>query len=295
MLDEKDWFTEIADEAGSAFSLRVRRRLHQEQSRFQTIEVYETERFGNLMVIDGFTMLSSRENFLYHEMLSHPVLLTHPQPRRVAIIGGGDCGTLREVLRHHEVESAVQIDIDERVTRVAEEFFPELTESNDDPRATLLFEDGIRWMREAPAESLDVIIIDSTDPVGHAEGLFSTAFYQDCHRALAPGGLLIQQSESPLYHLEIIRGIYADLRQAGFCDQATLFFPQTIYPSGWWSATMTSRDRPLPPFRAETADALPFPTRYYTAEIHRAALAQPAFFKQALAAGSDQGSDQAEA
>jgi spermidine synthase len=284
MLDEKDWFTEVADEAGSAFSMRVKRRLHHEQSPFQTIEVYETETFGNLMVIDGFTMLSSRENFLYHEMLAHPVLFTHPHPRRVAIIGGGDCGTLREVLRHEAIESVVQIDIDERVTRVAERFFPELAESNDDPRANLLFEDGIRWMQQAPAQSLDVIIIDSTDPVGPAEGLFTSAFYRDCHRVLARDGLLIQQSESPLYHLDIIRGIYKELGQAGFGDRATLFFPQAIYPSGWWSATMASRNAQLPPFRVAAAEALPFRTRYYTAEIHQAALAQPAFFKQALEA-----------
>ncbi|NEX15807.1 MAG: polyamine aminopropyltransferase [Halochromatium sp.] len=283
MLAEKDWFTEVAEAAGSAFSLRVKHRLHHEESPFQTIEVYATETFGNLMVIDGFTMLSTRENFLYHEMLSHPVLLTHPAPRRIAIIGGGDCGTLREVLRHPEIESAVQIDIDERVTRVAEQFFPELTESNADPRATLLFDDGIGWMREAPDQSLDVIIIDSTDPVGPAEGLFTTAFYRDCHRVLAPGGLLVQQSESPLYHMDIIRGIYADTEAAGFQDRATLFFPQAIYPSGWWSATLVSRDQVIPDFRANAASNLPFPTRYYTAEIHRAALAQPAFFKQALA------------
>jgi spermidine synthase len=282
MLDENDWFTEVAEDAGSAFSLRVKRKLHQEQTPYQTIAVYETETFGRLMVIDGFTMLSTRENFLYHEMLSHPVILTHPEPRRIAIIGGGDCGTLTEVLRHPEIESAVQIDIDERVTRIAEEFFPELTESNADPRATLLFEDGIRWMKEAPAQSLDIIIIDSTDPVGPAEGLFTTTFYRDCHRALAPGGLLVQQSESPLYHMDIIRGIYADTEAAGFKDQATLFFPQAIYPSGWWSATMVSRDQTLPAFRASAAANLPFPTRYYTADIHRAALAQPAFFKQAV-------------
>jgi spermidine synthase len=282
MLDENNWFTEVAEAAGSAFSLRIKRRVHHEQSPFQTIEVYETESFGYLMVIDGFTMLSTRENFLYHEMLSHPVLMTHPAPKRVAIIGGGDCGTLREVLRHPQIESAVQIDIDERVTRIAEQFFPELTESNNDPRARLLFDDGIRWMRETADASLDVIIIDSTDPVGPAEGLFTTAFYQDCHRALAPNGLLVQQSESPLYHLDIIRGIYADTREAGFQDHATLFFPQAIYPSGWWSATLVSRDQTMPRFRFEAAENLPFPTHYYTAEIHRAALAQPAFFRRAM-------------
>jgi len=141
MLD-KNWFTELCDEAGSAFSLRIRAKLHEEQTPFQKIEIYETTDFGNLMVIDGFIMLSSRDNFLYHEMMSHPVLFTHPAPKRVLIIGGGDCGTLREVLRHPDVETVEQVDIDERVTRLSEIHFPELCEANDDPRAHLHFADG---------------------------------------------------------------------------------------------------------------------------------------------------------
>jgi len=285
MLDDKTWFTEIVDSDGSAFSLRIKGKLHEEQSPFQTITVYETTDFGNLMVIDGFTMLSGRDNFLYHEMLAHPVLFTHPAPRRVCIIGGGDCGTLREVLRHAEVEQALQIEIDERVTRIAERFFPELTETNDDARATLLFEDGIRWIQAAADRSLDVIIIDSTDPVGPAEGLFTPEFYCDCHRVLSEGGLLVQQSESPLYHMDIIRGMVEDLRTAGFADLETLFFPQPIYPSGWWSATLASRDQPMPAFRAEAVDQRPFATHYYNAETHRAALAQPEFFRRALSGG----------
>lgn len=280
-LDDKHWFTEVADAAGSAFSLRCRRKLHEERSEYQTIEVYETEHFGNLMVIDGFTMLSSRENFLYHEMLAHPVLLTHPRPARVCIIGGGDCGTLREVLKHASVEQVTQIDIDERVTRVAERFFPELTASNADPRATLLFADGIRWIADAAPASLDVIIIDSTDPVGPAEGLFTADFYRDCRRVLADGGLLVQQSESPLYHLDIIAAMHEDLRSAGFGAVRPLFFPQTIYPSGWWSATMACTDASLPEFRRiDAADVLD--TVYYNSDIHGAALAQPEFVRKRL-------------
>jgi spermidine synthase len=282
ILDDKHWFTEVHDVAGSAFSLRCRRKLHEERSAYQTIEVHETEGFGNLMVIDGFTMLSSRENFLYHEMLAHPVLLTHPDPKHVCIIGGGDCGTLREVLKHEGVEQATQIDIDERVTRVAEQFFPELTASNGDPRATLLFEDGIKWMAEAPAAGLDVIIIDSTDPVGPAQGLFTSDFYRDCRRALADGGLLVQQSESPLYHLDIIAAMHEDLKHAGFGATQTLFFPQTIYPSGWWSATMACTEDEIPAFRPIDAQALD--THYYNTEIHTAALAQPEFVRKRLAA-----------
>ncbi len=205
MLDPHQWFSEVAADDASAFSLKVRAKLHEEQTPFQFIEVYDTEGFGNLMVIDGCTMLSSRDNFFYHEMMSHPALFTHPAPRRVCIIGGGDCGTLREVLKHPAVESAVQIDIDERVTRLAERYFPELTESNGDPRAQLLFEDGIRWIQEAASGSLDLIIVDSTDPVGPALGLFTSSFYAECRRVLDSAGILMQQSESPLYHMRILR------------------------------------------------------------------------------------------
>ena len=282
MTLDDHWFTEPCDESGSAFSLRVRRKLHEEQSPFQKIEVYETTHFGNLMVIDGFIMLSGRDNFLYHEMMSHPALYSHHAPRRVAIIGGGDCGTLREVLRHPEVERVTQIDIDERVTRVAETYFPELCQSNDDPRAELLFIDGIRWMEEAPAGSLDVIIVDSTDPIGPGEVLFSEAFYRACHAALDDGGILVQQSESPLLHGDILRRMYRDMGAAGFDHRRSLFFPQPVYPSGWWSTTLARKGRPLDGFREADAAARPFPTRYYTPEIHRAAFAAPAFFAPML-------------
>jgi spermidine synthase len=244
--------------------------------------VYDTTGFGKFMVIDGCTMVSTRENFIYHEMLSHPVLFTHPRPRRVAIIGGGDCGTLREVLRHPGVEKCTQIDIDEVVTRAAQLHFPELCESNEDPRAELLFSDGIQWMQDAPAGSLDVIIVDSTDPVGPGEVLFTPEFFRACHNALADDGLIVQQSESPLVHVDLIRRMYDSYHAAGFNGVQTLFFPQPIYPTGWWSATMAGKSDGLEGFREADARHKPFPTRYYNADIHRAALAQPEFFREAL-------------
>lgn len=281
------WITEICEEGGSAFSLKSRGRVFAEQSPYQKVEVYDTADYGKLMMIDGFTMLSSRENFIYHEMMSHPVLFSHPNPRRIAIIGGGDCGTLREVLKHPGVEQAVQIDIDETVTRAARQHFPELCAANDDPRAKLLFIDGIEWMKDAPSGSLDVIIVDSTDPVGPGEVLFSESFHAACHRALDDDGLIVQQSESPLIHLDLIEGMYRSLWRAAFPAVRTLFFPQPIYPTGWWSATLGAKKGSLDGFRAADAENLPFDTVYYTADIHRAALAQPAFFRRASAAWSD--------
>jgi spermidine synthase len=274
------WFTEVCEKGGSAFSLRVSGRLHEEQSPYQRIDIWQTTDFGKLMVIDGFVMLTSRDNYLYHEMMSHPALFTHPDPKRVVVIGGGDCGTLREVLRHPGVEHVLQVDIDERVTRLAEEYFPELCESNHDPRAELYFGDGIQWMKTAAPGSVDLVIVDSTDPIGAAEGLFSEAFYRDCYRALGDRGLVVQQSESPLLHYEsIIRPMHQAMRAAGFADSVSLQFPQPVYPSGWWTATLAGKQSVVE-FREQDARHKGFPTRYYNAAIHRGALAQPEFFLQ---------------
>jgi len=281
-MNPSQWFTEQVPWAETAFSLKIKQKVHEEQSEFQHLEIYETETFGNLMVIDGCTMVSTRDNFFYHEMMSHPALYTHPNPKRVWIIGGGDCGTLKEVLKHTTVEQAVQIDIDERVTRLAEIYFPELCESNNDPRAELKFIDGIKWVKDAAPDSVDLIIVDSTDPIGPAEGLFSDEFYRDCFNCLSENGMVVQQSESALYHMKLIGEMRNSMNSAGFSHLQTLFFPQCIYPSGWWSATIASK-ADLTTFREQDSANKPFDTVYYNVDIHKASLAQPEFFKKAFA------------
>ena len=231
------------------------------------------------MTLDGLVMVTDRDNFVYHEMMSHPALFTHPDPKRVLVIGGGDCGTLHEVLKHPSVELAEQVELDERVTRVSEKFFPELCESNHDPRAKLHFADGIKWVADAKPDTYDVIIIDSTDPVGPAAGLFSETFYKNCRRALRPHGVVVGQSESPLFHADLIRSVQKSFKAAGFRDVATLFFPQCTYPSGWWSATMACKDGSVAQFRAKAAAAKTFVTRYYNHDIHVAAFARPEFLR----------------
>ena len=277
------WFTEIHADIGSAFSLETTEKVFSKQSPFQLVEVFDTTGFGKFMVIDGCTMVTTRENFVYHEMLSHPAMFTHPNPQHVAIIGGGDCGTLREVLRHDSVEKCTQIDIDEVVTEASEIHFPELCESNNDPRAELLFIDGIQWMKDAAPESLDLIIVDSTDPVGPGEVLFTTEFFAACHRALRLDGIIVQQSESPLAHLELIQRMHKNYATAGFSASKTLCFPQPIYPTGWWSATMASKSGDLSNFRQADIENKSFDTQYYNAGIHQGALAMPEFLRKALA------------
>ncbi|HET7369440.1 MAG TPA: polyamine aminopropyltransferase [Gammaproteobacteria bacterium] len=280
MALQGDWFIEQAPEADMALGLKVREKLAEERSPYQHIEIYQTESFGRLMVIDGCVMLTARDNFIYHEMMAHTPLFTHPDPRRVVIIGGGDCGTLKEVLKHPSVEHVLQVEIDEAVTRLAAEYFPELCESNDDARAEFYFGDGIRWINEAEPGSVDVIIVDSTDPVGPAEGLFAEPFYRACRRALGDRGIFVQQSESPLLHTRILKQIHGGLRAAGFADTACVGFPQPTYPSGWWSATLAGMG--VKEFREQAAADKSFLTRYYTAGVHRGALAMPAFVEEAL-------------
>jgi len=270
---EQPWFGERCKEAGTEMSWAIDAHLEHVRTNYQTIDIYRTRHWGNLMAIDGFVMLTSRDNFLYHEMLVHPALFSHPDPKRVVIIGGGDCGTLREVLAHRGVESVVQCEIDEQVTRLSEKHFPELCKRNDDPRAELVFDDGLAFVGNAEPDSIDLIIVDSTDPVGPAEGLFGPAFVADCFSALADGGILVQQSESPLIHQHLIEGIRQNMTSAGFDTIRTLGFPQPCYPSGWWSATQARKSGVLaPPSEERFADS-GITTRYYNPEVHRGALA----------------------
>jgi len=279
---DKDWVVEAHEFANSAIGFKVKKLLHSEKTPFQTIDIYETTDWGNLMVLDGCMMVTTRDNFLYHEMMSHPAMFTHPRAKRVIIIGGGDCGTLREVLKHEEVETVVQCEIDERVTRLSERYFPELCVANNDPRATLMFDDGVKFIADQDPESVDLIIVDSTDPIGNAEGLFNQAFYQSALRCLRSGGILMQQSESPLIHVELLRKIRTQMKGSGFANLRTICFPQPCYPSGWWSGTMARKNIDLNSFRERGAATKKFETKYYNVDTHRAGLAMPEFLKAAL-------------
>ncbi|MBV1874368.1 MAG: polyamine aminopropyltransferase [Gammaproteobacteria bacterium] len=281
--ENNSFFTEVFDSEGSSFGLSVKSLLHDKQSTYQRIEIFDTTHFGKLMVLDGCIMLTQRDNFIYHEMMSHPALFSHPQPENVVIIGGGDCGTLKEVLKHPEVKMALQVELDEEVTRVSERFFPELCEKNNDPRAHFYFGDGIRWIADAEPASLDLIIIDSTDPVGPAEGLFSVPFYRDCFNALKPNGIIVQQSESPIYHSRsIIAKMNTDLRTAGFSSPTLRTFPQPVYPSGWWSCTMAVKvDKASTlELNGKPLRAVCIESKYYTQALHSASSCLPAFMSQ---------------
>ncbi|MEM6730466.1 MAG: polyamine aminopropyltransferase [Myxococcota bacterium] len=276
---EKDnWYLE--ETAGSVRqSFRFAKKLHEEQTDYQRLVIYDTPFFGKVMTLDDLVMFTERDEFIYHEMLVHVPLCSLKGPKRVLIIGGGDCGCLREALKHDDVSEVVQVDIDRRVTAVSREYFPWAEAATQDPRATLLFEDGVRYIQDHPAQ-FDLVVIDSTDPKGFALDLFLSTFYSQVAAALKPHGIMTAQSESPHWSTEMVGAIYGELRQSFAAVNAYLASVPT-YASGLWTLAHASA-RPRSPVDAVRAEAIAATCRYYNAQIHEASFALPNFVRDAL-------------
>lgn len=253
--------------------LRARATLHREVSEFQEILVVDTFAFGRVLMLDGTFQVTEKDEFLYHEMLAHPALMAHAAPRQVLVIGGGDGGTIREVMRHREVERAVLCEIDPRVTAVSREHLPQVAAGLSDPRVEVLHQDGVRYIQDSPG-AFDVILIDSTDPVGPAVGLYSQEFYAACRRALRPGGIVCAQSESPIVNGDVVRRVHIGMRPV-FAHTLLYLGPLPTYPSGLWSYALGS-DEPVA-LEVDAGRAQRLGTRYYTAALHRTLAALPPF------------------
>ena len=251
---------------------------------FQQIAVLDTVPFGRMLVLDGATQTSEVDEYIYHEMLVHVPMMAHPDPRRVLIIGGGDGGALRRVLEY-PVEKATMVEIDGEVVRVSREFLPAIAgDAFDHPRGELIIGDGVRYLRET-TEHFDVILVDSTDPVGPAVDLFNDAFYQDARRALGDHGLIVTQSGSPLVMLDELQAAVERMRRV-FPIVKTYLCSIPLYPGVLWSftAASTSLDPAAvdPAVIAARLRANGSRTGWYTPEIHRAAFALPNFLGAAL-------------
>ena len=265
---------------GSEFGLRAKL-LHAEQSPVQRIAVYESETFGRILTLDGCVMLTERDEFVYHEMLVHVPLVSIAESKSILIIGGGDCGAIREVLKHPTVERVVLCELDERVTRVCADWFSWVRPAIDDPRVELVFADGIDYVENRSRE-FDAVLIDSTDPQGAAIGLFVREFYQAVSRTLILGGVMAAQTESPHWDTESFRTIYQEIGHA--FDHVDPFLGHVpTYPSGCWSwARASSHGDWKTHFDGNRAELLASQCRYYNPEVHHAAFTLPGFVREIL-------------
>ncbi len=270
----------------TGLTVGIRKVLFSEKTPFQKIEVLETDTWGNMMVIYGMVMLSEKDEFVYHEMLTHVAMFAHPHPERVLIIGGGDGGSAREVLRHPSVKHVDMVEIDEVVVQAAQKFLPDVGDF-DNPKLHVHFEDGISFVKNVE-DPYDVIIIDGSDPIGPAIDLFSKKFYTRCHEALTSRGILASQTESPWipsYH-SAIKNVYNSLGQTFDISKMYLAFIP-LYPSGMWSLAYASKG--IDPHDPEVMDrvrkgtvAMSDALRYYNPEIHQGAFALPGFVRDIL-------------
>lgn len=272
--------------ANTGLTVGLKQLLFSKQSEYQLVEVYETDTWGNLMTIDGMVMLSERDEFVYHEMITHIAMFTHPNPKRVLIVGGGDGGTAREVLKHPSVTRVDMVEIDKTVVDVSKLYFP-IVGDFDHPKLNVLYEDGIKFVKHVQ-HPYDVIIIDGSDPVGPAEGLFEKDFYQFCFDALSDDGVLTTQTESPWvesYYPSIkkVFGALSDLFPLS--KMYTCAIP--LYPAGLWSMGFASKktdplDQEVLTHISSRGESFLQTLNYYNPDIHTAAFALPNFVSKII-------------
>ncbi len=256
----------------SGIFMTKERILFRERSPYQEIEIFENGFFGRVLTLDGLVMTTERDEFIYHEMLVHPAMVSHPSPEKVLIVGGGDGGTAREVLRY-PVEEVHMVEIDGMVIEASRRYLPTISSALDDERLRIHVEDATRWI-EGHRDEFDVIIVDSTDPVGPAEGLIGEEFFRNAHRALKGEGILVIQSESPHYHLDTIETIARRLSSI-FPALHMYTAPIPTYPGGYWAFSMATRGISLKQ-RREVPEGL----RYFNSDIFKGAFALPQFLKE---------------
>ncbi len=231
------WFTE-QEQDHIRVSWKTGNVLFRGQSQYQTVEVIDTKAYGRMLILDGCVMITEADEFVYHEMIAHIPAVIHKDPKTVVVIGGGDGGTVRELLKHPSIERIVLCEIDGMVVDACRQFFPEVACGLDDPRVEVKIGDGVAYMKELDQE-IDIAIIDSTDPIGPGEGLFSGDFYKSVARAMKPGGVMVAQSESPWFTKEMLGRIHRNI-SAGFEHRKSYIGAIPTYPRGLWSWTMAS-------------------------------------------------------
>ncbi|UCD71247.1 MAG: polyamine aminopropyltransferase [Syntrophobacterales bacterium] len=275
------WFTEtVNDIVGN--TIKVKERIFSGRSEYQEIEIVDTYHYGRTLILEGSVQLTEKDEFTYHEMISHIPLFTHPNPERVLVIGGGDGGTIREVMKHPTVIQAQLAEIDPLVIEKSKQFLPFVSCELENPRVEIIIQDGMQYVKHHKG-IFDVVLIDSPDPVGPAVGLYQKEFFEDVHKALKDDGIMVGQSESPFFDQTIVRPLYTILKPL-FPIRKMYLAPVPSYPSGLWSFVFCSkRYDPILHYRLEDFHRLNLKTRYYNEAIHQAAFALPNFIQELIA------------
>lgn len=266
------WYTEKQTER-FGITAKIKRTLHTEKTEFQQLDMIETEEFGNMLVLDGMVMTTEKDEFVYHEMVAHVPLFTHPNPKHVLVVGGGDGGVIREVLKHPSVEKATLVEIDGKVVEYSKKYLPTIAGALDDERVDVQIADGFMHIAKSENE-YDVIMVDSTEPVGPAVKLFEKGFYEGISKALKEDGVFVAQTDNPWFQQDLIRNVYSDIKEI---FPITRVYTANIptYPSGLWTFTIGSKTKdPLDVSEDRFHD---IETKYYTKDLHKAAFALPKF------------------
>ncbi|MBB6453907.1 spermidine synthase [Salirhabdus euzebyi] len=268
------WFTEKQTDS-FGITAKIKQTLHTEQTDFQKLDMYETEEWGNMLVLDDMVMTTKKDEFVYHEMVAHVPLHTHPSPKKILVVGGGDGGVIREVLKHPSVEKAVLVEIDGKVIEYSKKYLPEIAGKLEDPRVEVKVDDGFMHIAQSENE-YDVIMVDSTEPVGPAVNLFSKGFYAGISKALKADGIFVAQTDNPWFKADLIHQVYHDVKEI---FPITRLYTANIptYPSGLWTFTMGSKIHD--PLKVKEERFQEMETKYYTKELHHAAFALPKFVK----------------
>ena len=276
------WFTE-RHTPDVQFSIRVDKQIYTGQSDFQRIDVFESAEFGRFLTLDGYMMLTEKDEFIYHEMIVHVPMAVKPDIKRVLVIGAGDGGVARELTRYDTVEHIDLVEIDELVVQVCRKYLPQTACKLGDRRVDIHYEDGLRFIRSCRDE-YDLIIVDSTDPFGPGEGLFTKEFYGNCFKALRGDGIMVNQHESPFYENDAVAMQRAHKRIVQSFPISRVYQAHIpTYSSGHWLFGFASKKRhPVRGLDAERWRALGLETRYYTPRLHVGAFALPAYVEELL-------------
>ncbi len=276
------WYTE-EHSPDVRFSIRVDEHLFSAKSNFQRIDIMRSNEFGVFLTLDSLMMVTEKDEFIYHDMIVHVPMAVNPDIKKILVIGGGDGGTVRELTRYSSVSEIDLVEIDEMVVSACRKFLPQTAEKLSDPRVNIFYEDGLRFVRKKE-NCYDLIIVDSTDPFGPGEGLFTKEFYGNCFKALNQNGILVNQHESPYYSL------YAEsLKRAN--EKIRQFFPFSklyqahipTYPSGHWLFGFASkRFDPIADIKEDYWNGLGIKTKYYNTQLHKGSFALPNYVKELL-------------